>query len=187
MLKLKLQYFGHLMWRTDSSEKTLMVGKIEGRRRKKKKKKKAGGEGDDREWDGWMASVTQWIRVLINYGSWQWAGMLGMLQSMGSQRVGQDWVIELNWTELIGVLWYFIIVFTNDKWYTESYQMLICHLCIYFVSYLYSFFKFGSIITLLNFKNSLLITARLLRWQSRRTCTHLLLQEHQNHNQLLNK
>ena len=102
----------------------------------KKKKKKAGGEGDDREWDGWMASVTQWIRVWINYGSWQWAGMLGMLQSMGSQRVGQDWVIELNWTELIGVLWYFIIVFTNDKWYTESYQMLICHLCIYFVSYL---------------------------------------------------
>ena len=105
-------------------------------RQEEEKKKKAGGEGDDREWDGWMASVTQWIRVWINYGSWQWAGMLGMLQSMGSQRVGQDWVIELNWTELIGVLWYFIIVFTNDKWYTESYQMLICHLCIYFVSYL---------------------------------------------------
>ena len=106
------------------------------RQEEKKKKKKAGGEGDDREWDGWMASVTQWIRVWINYGSWQWAGMLGMLQSMESQRVGQGWVIELNWTELIGVLLYFIIVFTIDKWYTESYQMLICHLCIYFVSYL---------------------------------------------------
>ena len=106
------------------------------RQEEKKKKKKAGGEGDDREWDGWMASVTQWLRVWINYGSWQWAVMLGMLQSMESQRVGQDWVIELNWTELIGVLLYFIIVFTNDKWYTESYQMLICHLCIYFVSYL---------------------------------------------------
>ena len=49
MLKLKLQYFGHLMRRTDSLEKTLMLGKIEGRR-----------EEDDRAWDGWMASPTQW-------------------------------------------------------------------------------------------------------------------------------
>ena len=48
MLKLKLQYSGHLMWRTDSFEKTLMLGKIE-----------AGGEGNDRGWDGWMASPTQ--------------------------------------------------------------------------------------------------------------------------------
>ena len=50
MLKLKLQYFGHLMWRTDWMEKTLMLGKIKGRRRKK----------DDRGWDGWIASLTQW-------------------------------------------------------------------------------------------------------------------------------
>ena len=50
MLKLKLQYFGHLMQRTDSFEKTLMLGKIEGRRRRQ----------DDRELDGWMASLTQW-------------------------------------------------------------------------------------------------------------------------------
>ena len=49
MLKLKLQYFGHLMWRTDSFEKTLMLGKIE-----------VGGEGDDRGWDGWMALLIQW-------------------------------------------------------------------------------------------------------------------------------
>ena len=50
ILKLKFQYFGHLMQRTDSFEKTLMLGKIEGR-----------GEGDDRERDGWMPSLTQWI------------------------------------------------------------------------------------------------------------------------------
>ena len=58
MLKLKLQYFGHLMRRADSLEKTLMLGKIE-----------KGGEGDDREWDGWMASLTQWTQVWVNSGS----------------------------------------------------------------------------------------------------------------------
>ena len=52
MLKLKLQYFGHLMWRVDSLEKTLMLGGIG-----------AGGEGDDRGWDGWMASLTRWTWV----------------------------------------------------------------------------------------------------------------------------
>ena len=86
MLKLKLQYFGHLMRRTDSFEKTVMLGKM-----------KAGGEGDDRGWDGWMASLTQWIWVWVNSGNWWWTGRPGMLQSMGSQRVGHDWVTELNW------------------------------------------------------------------------------------------
>ena len=75
MLKLKLQFFGHLMWRADSFEKTLMLGGIEGRRRR-----------DDRGWDGWMASPTQSL-----------TGRSGMLQSMGSQRVRIDWVTELNW------------------------------------------------------------------------------------------
>ena len=55
MLKLKLQYFGHLIQRADSLEKTLMLGKIEG-----------GGEGDDRGWDGWMASPTQWTWIWVN-------------------------------------------------------------------------------------------------------------------------
>ena len=59
MLKLKLKYFGHLMQRTDSLEKTLMMGKIEGR-----------GEGDDRGWDGWMASPTRWTLVWASSGSW---------------------------------------------------------------------------------------------------------------------
>ena len=86
MLKLKLQYFGHLMWWADSFEKTLMLGKVEGRRRR-----------DDRGWDGWMASLTQWIWVWESSRSWWWTGRPGMLQSMGSQRVGHDWVTELNW------------------------------------------------------------------------------------------
>ena len=57
---------------------------------------KARREGDDRGWDGWMASPTQWTWVWVNSGSWWWTGRPGVLQSMGSQRVGQDWVTELN-------------------------------------------------------------------------------------------
>ena len=60
---------------------------------------KAGGEGDKRGWDGWMASLTQWTQVWVNSRSWQWTGRPGMLQSMGSQRVGHNWVTELNWTD----------------------------------------------------------------------------------------
>ena len=58
---------------------------------------RAGGEGDDRGWDGWMPSPTQWTRVWVNSGSWWWTGRPGALQSMELQRVGYDWVIELNW------------------------------------------------------------------------------------------
>ena len=62
---------------------------------------KAGEEGDndDREWDGWMASLTQWTWVWVSSGNWWWAGRPGMLQSMGLQIDGHDWVTELNWTE----------------------------------------------------------------------------------------
>ena len=81
---LKLQYFGHLMWRVESLEKTLMLGGI-------------GGKGDDRGWDGWMASLTWWTWVWVNSGSWWWTGRPGMLQFMGSQRVRHDWATELNW------------------------------------------------------------------------------------------
>ena len=52
---------------------------------------KAGGEGDDRGWDGWMASLTQWTWVWVNCRSWWWTGRPGVLQSIGSQRVGRDW------------------------------------------------------------------------------------------------
>ena len=59
----------------------------------------AGGEGDDRGWDGWMAPPTRWTWVWVNSGSWWWTGRPGVLQFMGSQRVGHDWATELNWTE----------------------------------------------------------------------------------------
>ena len=60
----------------------------------------AGGEGDGREWDGWMASLTRWTWVWVNSGSWWWTGRPGVLQFMGSQRVGHNWATELNrWLE----------------------------------------------------------------------------------------
>ena len=58
---------------------------------------KVGEEGDDRGWDGWMASLTGWAWVWVSSRSWWWAGKPGMLPSMGSQRVGHDLVTELNW------------------------------------------------------------------------------------------
>ena len=76
------------MWRTDSFEKTLMLGKIDGRRRR-----------GHRGWDGWMTSQTQWTWVWLDSGSWWWTGRPGMLQLMGSQRVGHNWATELNWTD----------------------------------------------------------------------------------------
>ena len=85
MLKLKHQYFDHLMQRGKSQEKTLMLGKL-----------KAGGEEDDRGWDGWMASPTWWTWVWTSSGSWWWTGKPGVLQSMGLQRVKHNWVTELN-------------------------------------------------------------------------------------------
>ena len=62
---------------------------------------KVGGEGDDRGWDGWMASLTWWTWVWATSGSWWWTGRSGVLWSMGSQRVGQDWATDLNLTELM--------------------------------------------------------------------------------------
>ena len=58
---------------------------------------RAGGEGDDRGWDSWMASPTQWTRVWVDSGSWWWTGRPGRLQFMGSQRDRHDWATELNW------------------------------------------------------------------------------------------
>ena len=85
MLKLKLQYFG-----TRCKELTHL------KRPWCWERSKAGGEGDDRGWDGWMASSTQWRWVWVNSGRWWWTGRPGMLQSRGSQRVGHDWATELN-------------------------------------------------------------------------------------------
>ena len=63
----------------------------------------AGGEGDNRGWDGWMASPTWWTWIWVNSGSWWWTGRPGVLQFMESQRVGHDWMTELSWTELLCV------------------------------------------------------------------------------------
>ena len=65
----------------------------------------AGGEGDDRGWDGWMASPTRWTWVWVDSRSWWWTGRPGMLQFMGSHRVGHDWVTELNWTYKGRLIW----------------------------------------------------------------------------------
>ena len=91
MLKLKLQYFGHLMWRVDSLEKTLMLGRIGGRRR--------------REWQRmrWLDGITDSMDMCwVDSRSWWWTGSPGILWFMGSQRVGHDWATELNWTEASG-------------------------------------------------------------------------------------
>ena len=69
---------------------------------------KAGGEGADRGWDGWMASLTQWTWVWVDSGSWWWTGNPGVLRFMGSQRVGHDWGTGLNWTEYV--------VVQTEKW-----------------------------------------------------------------------
>ena len=63
----------------------------------------AGGEGDDRGWDGWMASPTRWKWVWVNSGSWWWTGRPGVLWFTESQRVGHDWATELNWMGLWGL------------------------------------------------------------------------------------
>ena len=89
MLKLKLQYFGHLMRRTESLEKTLMLGKIEGRRRRGRQRMR------------WLDGITDSMDMgLGKLQSWWWTGRSGVLWFMGSQRIGHDWVTELNWTEL---------------------------------------------------------------------------------------
>ena len=66
-------------------------------------KSKAGGERNDRGWDGWMTSLTQWTWLWVSSRNWWWIGKPGVLQSVGSQRVGHNWATELNWfTHLSG-------------------------------------------------------------------------------------
>ena len=104
MLKLKLQYFDTWCeklthWKRPWCREWL----------------KAGEEGDDRGWDGWMASPTQWTWVWARSESWWWTGKPGMLQSMGSQRVRQDWVTELNWTDSHWACFPFMDIVNDDE------------------------------------------------------------------------
>ena len=87
---------------------------------------RVGGEGDDRGWDGWMASSTWWTLVRVDSRSWWWTGKPGVLQFMGSQRVGHDWVTDLNW-------WYRML---------NIFYMLTCYLHIFSWSCLFIFCPF---------------------------------------------
>ena len=89
------------------------------------------GEGDDRGWDGWMASLTRWTWVWVNSGSWWWTGRPGVLRFMGSQRVRHDWVTELDWIHYnswhsLSIVPYiihfsFLLIITQwEKWITLS-------------------------------------------------------------------
>ena len=78
---------------------------------------RVGGEGDDREWYGWMASPTQWTWVWVDSGSWWWTGRPSMLWFMGSQRVRHDWATELNKLSFIPLLCY------QDHWFPISVKL----------------------------------------------------------------
>ena len=87
MVKLKLQYFGHLIWRTDFWKRPRSWERL-----------KAGEVEDDEGWDGWMVSPTQWTWVWASSWRWWCTEKPGVLQSIGSQRVGHDCGTELSWT-----------------------------------------------------------------------------------------
>ena len=91
MPKLKLQSFGHSREELTHWKRLWCWERL-----------RAGGEGDDKGWDGWMASSTQRTRIWVNSRSWWWTGRPGVLRFMRSQRVGHNWATELNWTELGG-------------------------------------------------------------------------------------
>ena len=90
MLKLKLQYLATWWEEVTHLKRPWCWERL-----------KAGGEGDNRGWDCWMASLTQQTWVWVNSGCWLWIGKPGVLQSMGSQRVGHDWATEPNWNDIL--------------------------------------------------------------------------------------
>ena len=117
MLNLKLQ----ILWPPDAKswliEKTLMLGRLG-----------VGGEGDNRGWDGSMASATQWTWVWVNSGRWWWTGRPGVLRFMGSQRVRHDWATELNWwkigSQFLSEPWHWVTLALLTR--TYSYYTSVC-------------------------------------------------------------
>ena len=114
------------------------------------KRLKAGGEADDRGWDGWMTSPTQWTWVWVNSGGWWWTGKPGVLQSMELQRVRHHWATELNWAEpsiflCLSIYPYLCVCLFNLLIY------LSIHPCIYVLTFLLSTY---------------LSTASVTRWSS---------------------
>ena len=110
MLKLKLQYFGNLLWRVDSLGKTLMLGKIEGRRRGWK------------IWNGWIVSLTQWTWVWANSRRNRRTGKPGMLRSRGSQRAGHNLVTEqqqsfYEWYYTLWIILQHFYLFITFLWF----------------------------------------------------------------------
>ena len=105
MLKLKLQYFGHLMWRTESFERPWCWERL-----------KMGGEGDDREWNGWMESLTRWTWVWVSSRSWWCQESL----SCWGRRVRHDWATELNWTSLELTLMHSFLSLSNILLYIHT-------------------------------------------------------------------
>ena len=104
MLKLKLQYFGHLMWRADSLKNTPMLGKIEGRRRRGRQRRR------------WLDCITNSMELgLGGLQSWWRTGRPGVLQFMGSQRVRHYWATELNWIECLMKESWTLIKKKNEK------------------------------------------------------------------------
>ena len=99
-LKLKLQYFGHLMQRADSLKKPWYWERL-----------RVGGEGDHRGWAGLISSLTQWTWVCINSWSWWWTGRPGVLRLMGSQRIGHTWVTEMNCPTVFVFFYGLLIIF----------------------------------------------------------------------------
>ena len=93
MLKLKLQYLATWCEQLTHLKRPWCWDRL-----------KAGGEGDDRGWDGWMASLTQWTWVWVHSGSWRWTGRPRVLQSMGLQRIRHNWMTD--WTELNWINWF---------------------------------------------------------------------------------
>ena len=125
MLKLKLQYFGHLMHRGDSFERLWCWERL-----------RAGGEGDDRGRDGWMASPPRLTWVWVDSRNWWCTGRPGMLQPMGSQGVGHYWVTEPNWiSQLFSTLNILKIHLCFFFWILKIIEYLSSHI-IKFINYL---------------------------------------------------